>query len=123
MAALTAKAMILTVKRCSRLSPRDIARLNNIKLVNPQASKQERLFEQIFARYPGGFREKMNQTEALQILGIEGNDILNLTPKMLKARHRKMMILNHPDRGGSPYLAMKINTAKDLLDKTFTFKK
>ncbi|SMN18203.1 similar to Saccharomyces cerevisiae YLR008C PAM18 Constituent of the import motor (PAM complex) component of the Translocase of the Inner Mitochondrial membrane (TIM23 complex) [Maudiozyma saulgeensis] len=62
----------------------------------------------------GGFDPKMNKKEALQILNLTEN---NLTKKKLKEVHRKIMLANHPDKGGSPYLATKINEAKDFIEK------
>ncbi|GAA5867253.1 hypothetical protein JCM3774_002389 [Rhodotorula dairenensis] len=62
----------------------------------------------------GGFNPKMDRGEAARILGIPES---HLTLNKLKDAHRRIMLANHPDRGGSPYLASKVNEAKDLLEK------
>jgi hypothetical protein len=55
--------------------------------------------------YPGGFYEQMNRREAQLILGVsEGHDT-----NFIRLRHRVLMLNNHPDNGGSTFLAMKIN--------------
>lgn len=64
--------------------------------------------------YTGGFGPKMTKKEALQILNLREN---TLTQSKLKETHRKIMLLNHPDRGGSPFIATKINEAKAELEK------
>ncbi|KAJ8404590.1 hypothetical protein AAFF_G00334530 [Aldrovandia affinis] len=64
------------------------------------------------AYYKGGFEQKMSKREASLILGISPTS----TKTKVREAHRRIMVLNHPDKGGSPYLAAKINEAKDLLD-------
>lgn len=66
------------------------------------------------AFYKGGFGPKMTAKELLQILNLRET---NLSKKKLKETHRRIMLLNHPDKGGSPFLATKINEAKDFLEK------
>lgn len=63
--------------------------------------------------YKGGFEPKMTRREASLILGVSPT----ASKLKLKEAHKRIMLLNHPDRGGSPYIASKINEAKDLLDK------
>ncbi|KAF1382826.1 hypothetical protein PFLUV_G00147820 [Perca fluviatilis] len=65
------------------------------------------------AYYKGGFEQKMSKREASLILGISPAS----TKAKVRDAHRRIMVLNHPDKGGSPYLAAKINEAKDFLDK------
>ncbi|XP_039964419.1 mitochondrial import inner membrane translocase subunit TIM14 [Bactrocera neohumeralis] len=62
--------------------------------------------------YKGGFDPKMNKREASLILGVSPS----ASKLKIKDAHKKIMLLNHPDRGGSPYLAAKINEAKDFMD-------
>lgn len=53
----------------------------------------------------------MSRDEALAVLGLKKG----ATSETIRAAHRKLMKELHPDRGGSDYLAAKVNQAKDVL--------
>ncbi|CAG1021366.1 hypothetical protein DOJK_00932 [Patescibacteria group bacterium] len=59
------------------------------------------------------FKGKMTEVEAYEVLGLKQG----ASKQDIIAAHRKLMQKNHPDHGGSDYLAAKINLAKHTLLK------
>ncbi|MCH2548074.1 MAG: DnaJ domain-containing protein [Alphaproteobacteria bacterium] len=55
----------------------------------------------------------MHTDEARSILGLEAN----ATAEDINKAHHQLIQKNHPDTGGSEYLASKINEARDVLLK------
>lgn len=84
-----------------------------------KTGKRENIFSKFFNMsvgskyYEGGFEDEMTRREAALILGVRESS----SPKRIKEAHRNLLILNHPDTGGSNYISGKINEAKELLLK------
>lgn len=76
-----------------------------------QAYKARPIVPRMRKFYEGGFQATMTRREAGLILGIREN----VRPDKVKEAHKRVMVANHPDAGGSHYLASKINEAKDVL--------
>lgn len=60
---------------------------------------------------PSADADEMTREEALEILGLDES----ATKDDIIEAHRVLMQRNHPDRGGSTWLAARINRAKDIL--------
>ncbi|CAD7930009.1 unnamed protein product [Amoebophrya sp. A25] len=59
-----------------------------------------------------GFEREMSRREALKILNLR---MTQMDKETVRKQHRDLLLRNHPDRGGSTYIATKINEAKEKL--------
>jgi len=105
------------------LSPTDMALLwQDCRHTDPQSAQ---LVEAYLDRVHPSWREDMARGESDMSRGPDGRmdveealDILGLKrgadAEDIRRAHRNLMLKLHPDRGGSTYLAAKINEAKDV---------
>ncbi|CAE7934895.1 CTSS [Symbiodinium necroappetens] len=59
-----------------------------------------------------GFEAPMTRAEARQILNLSS---MAPSKDAVREAHRRLLIANHPDKGGSTYIASKINEAKEVM--------
>lgn len=60
---------------------------------------------------PGAVGGTLSRAQALDILGVGET----ASDQDIRDAHRRLMLANHPDRGGSTFLAAQINQAKEVL--------
>ena len=106
------------------LRPVELAHLwQDCRYTDPASAQ---LVEAFLDRIHPTWREDMARSEQERPRGPDGRmsndealDILGLAPgadeATIRQAHRDLMLKLHPDRGGSTYLAAKINEAKDTL--------
>ena len=106
------------------LKPVELAHLwQDCRFNDPQSAQ---LVEAYLDRIHPSWRDDLARGEAEQSQGPDGKmtaeqalEILDLkagaSEEDIRRAHRELMLKLHPDRGGSTYLAAKINEAKDVL--------
>lgn len=110
-------------QRIERLRPVELAHLwQDCRLVDPQSAQLvEAYLDKVHptwrddlaraeAQAPRGADGRMTRAEALDILGLKEG----VSADEVRKAHRDLMLRMHPDRGGSTYLAAKINEAKEV---------
>ncbi|KPA79294.1 hypothetical protein ABB37_05759 [Leptomonas pyrrhocoris] len=74
-----------------------------------------------YHQYEYGFQPAMSEREAYMLLGFKENQAEAVfrrpSPEEVKKRYRTMMKDFHSDVSGTPYIATKLNEAKDTLLK------
>jgi hypothetical protein len=65
--------------------------------------------------HPGPFLSPITSHEAALILNLRPGS--RFTKEEIRDAYKHQILFSHPDRGGSPFLASKINEAKDHLER------
>lgn len=107
---LTLVDLLDLLEECRQIDP-ESASLLEAYLDRTHESWQEQSREYTHSEVPTGGSDKMTPEEAREILGVSKD----ATEQDIIQAHRKLMHKLHPDRGGTDYLASKINLAKDCL--------
>ncbi|MFW2436359.1 MAG: molecular chaperone DnaJ [Parvibaculales bacterium] len=59
---------------------------------------------------------QMSRAQALDVLGLE----VGAQPNDIDAAYKALIVKNHPDQGGTDWLAAQLNEARDVLMRDFT---
>ncbi len=115
---------IFSGRQIESLRPEELALLwQDCRIADPQSAQIiETYLDQVHPswrddvkrgeeRFSGGPDGRMGVEEAYEILGLKAG----ASRDQIRQAHRELMLRLHPDRGGSTYLAAKINEAKDVL--------
>jgi len=96
--------------------------LSFLQLCSTDRDSRDLLIAYINRYHPHLLRQRQQEANS-EVPQSEAEQILGLKPGYSKEdivrAHRSLMQRMHPDRGGSDYLAAKINAAKDALLKRF----
>jgi DnaJ domain len=109
-------------RQLAELTPLEMARLwQDCRFADPQSAQ---ILEAYLDRAHPSWRDDlgradgehgaaggMSREQALEVLGLEAG----ASEDDIRRAHRELMMKMHPDRGGSTYIAAKINEAKDVL--------
>ena len=111
-------------RQLAELTPLEMARLwQDCRFADPQSAQ---ILEAYLDRAHPSWRDDlgradgehgaaagggMTREQALEVLGLEAG----ASEDDIRRAHRELMMKMHPDRGGSTYIAAKINEAKDVL--------